>query len=42
MSKTKAVFAEREIQSLNFIILGYIKDHAEKIVLKLRQFFFCH
>ena len=42
MSETKAAFAERDFQSLTFIILGYIENHAEKIVPKLRQFFFCH
>ena len=38
MSKTKAAFAERAIQSLKHIIYRYIDDHGEKFINKLPQF----
>ena len=38
MSETKAVFAERAIQSLKHIEYRYIEDHGEKLVPKLQQF----
>ena len=38
MSKTKAAFAERAIQSLKHIIKRYIEDHGKIFVPKLQQF----
>ena len=38
MSETKAVIAERAVQSLKHIIYRYIEDQGEKIVPKLHQF----
>ena len=38
MTKTKAAFAERAIQSLKHIIYRYIEDHGETFVPKLQQF----
>ena len=38
MSETKAVFAERAIQSLKHIKYRYIEDHGEQFVPKLQQF----
>ena len=38
MSKTKAAFAKRAIQSFKHNIYRYIKDHGEKFIHKLPQF----
>ena len=38
ISETKAVFAERAIQSLKHIVYRYIEAHGEKFVPKLQQF----